>query len=316
MKVIDDLKRSKVSLRPSAVTIGVFDALHLGHQKLISRMLKISDDEGLVPCLVTFDPYPRETLDGRPKNERLLLRQEKLDLLKESGIKAVAFIKFTRHFSQINAEDFIEKLLVGKLGMKQMIIGEDFTLGKNRKGDTGYLHKMSRALGFVLTVEKIHSKGKKKIKSSLIRELLLEGSVAEVRRLMGRNYSLTGKVIKGFGIGSAMSYPTANICVPEKMIPGHGIYVTVSTVGRKKYPSLTYIGTSPTFKKGKFSIETYILSYNNKIYGRNLKIEFIKFLRSDKKFSNAETLKKQIKRDVEKAKKMTNFDPAIRNHLK
>ena len=304
MIVIPDLFKSRVKLDGSVVTIGVFDALHIGHKELIKKLKIFKKRTGLKSVLVTFDPYPREILGNLTKNERLLTRREKLDLLEGEKIDVVAFIKFTKTVAKTEPDDFVKKFLVKKLGMKSLIIGEDFSLGKNKTGSLKLLRELGRIFKFRLTVIRTLLSGIHAVKSSLIRELLQNGEVEEASKLLGRYYSLEGRIEKGMARGRRLGFKTANIEIPEKLIPKEGIYATFAYPDREKFGSITYVGNRPTFKNQKFAIETYIFGIKKQLYGKHLTLEFVKKLRDDKKFRNAAELKAQITKDVIRAKKI------------
>ena len=302
MKVINDLKRAKVRIKNTAVTIGVFDAVHLGHQELIQRLKRSAKARKLKAFLVTFDPYPRETLDGCSPTTRLNTKEEKLSLFAQAGIQGVAFLKFTRAFSRMKAVSFIKKLLVDKLGMKYLVVGADFTFGRKAAGDRKMLENLSGKMGFDFRVEKILRIGNKPVKSSLIRDFVTSGRMRRVRDLTGRYYRLRGRVVKGAGRGRKLGFNTANIEIPKKLLPASGIYASYSRFGRKMYKSVTYVGTKPTFEGSKLFIETYVFGLQKNLYGRIQTIYFVEKLREDKKFKNASSLVNQIAKDVSRAK--------------
>lgn len=299
MRIIKDLERFAGRIERSVVTVGEFDALHLGHLKLIRKVKELSKNR-YTPVLVTFDPYPREVLLKRPITERLLTRDEKLNMLEALGIKTVAFIKFSRNFSKIDAEAFIRDYLVKKLGIKALVAGEDFSLGKGRRGNACLLRSLGRRSGFSFVPVRTLAKSGREIKSSSIREFIVSGRIWKAAGFLGRFYSLEGIVVRGRQRN--IGFKTANLSDPGKLLPKDGIYATYSRLGRKIYRSITYIGRRPTFNGRERSIETNIFDFSKALYGRRLKIEFVKFLRDDRKFKDIGSLKDQIKKDIRRAR--------------
>jgi riboflavin kinase/FMN adenylyltransferase len=302
MKVIDDIQGAKALKDRAVVTIGVFDDLHIGHLKLSDRIMTAGKAQNLKTVLVTFDPYPRETLDGKSDSERLLTREEKIGIVSKCGVDAMAFVRFTKKLSELPAAEFIETLLIEKLNMKHMVIGEDLTIGKNREGNASFIGKMALERDFRLQVVPLVKAGKTPVKSSYIRNLLWRGNVRRANKLTDRYYRITGKVVSGKGRGRKLGFKTANMKISGKLIPRNGIYATSSTISSNKYPSATYIGVRPTFGETSFSVETFIIGLNKNIYGRNLSVEFLDFIRPDRKFRNSKALSERISLDVEKAR--------------
>jgi riboflavin kinase/FMN adenylyltransferase len=228
--------------------------------------------------------------------------QEKEILIQASCVEVLVCAPFTVRMAQLPAGFFLEKILLGKLGMKKLIVGYDYTFGKNREGDTAYLREQSTKLGFDLEVLKPISHGDRIYSSTAIRKLIAEGKVAEVIPLLGRNFSLKGKVTEGFSRGKKLRFPTANLIPDKKIMPCPGVYAAKVRLGRDIYDGVINIGYNPTFSQNELSFEVHILNFNRDIYGRNLRVFFVERLRDEKLFATEEALVRAIKKDVEMAR--------------
>jgi riboflavin kinase / FMN adenylyltransferase len=303
MRVIKDIINTPLCLNGSVVTIGVFDAIHLGHRVLINKLIRASRKLSLPSVLITFDPSPKEVLYGYSREERLLTAKEKLGLIRQCGIDYFVSIRFTRKFSTMAPREFVKNILVKKLGVSKLIVGEDFCLGRDKKGDVNFLEKSAKRLSFKLNVVKTVLKGASQVKSSMIRNLIKAGDLARANGMLGRNYSISGRVRQGRGAGRMIGYPTANISLPHKLIPREGIYASYSYFKNKMYNSITYVGRRPTFPGLQLAVETYIFNFSKDIYDKELKVEFLQRLRDDKKFPDIKGLTRQIALDIRSARK-------------
>jgi len=304
MLIVKDLIKGGLRIKKSVVTIGVFDAIHMGHRALIKKVLSLGPRKGFLSVLITFDPYPAEILFKRPKRDRIMSYNEKIKILGGTGIDVIAFVNFNRKVANMSPQRFIEDILVKKIGTKHLVVGEDFSLGKNREGTIASLKKFGRKSGFRLHVVKDVRFLGQSVKSSKIRSLIKSGDVSDVPELLGRYYSLEGIVIKGKGYGSKLGYPTANMSPTTKILPRNGIYATISGINGDSFKSITYIGQRPTFENLGFSIETHIFGLTKKITGEHLTLDFVARIRDDKKFNDVKSLISQISRDIIEAKKL------------
>lgn len=291
----------------TALTIGAFDGIHLGHKALFKETLKIAKDFDVVPLVVTFDPHPRRVIQPHISFKLLTTLEEKLALIEKEGFEKVAIIPFTRSLSELSPDLFVEKYLVDALKARFVIVGFNFRFGKNRAGDTEFLKKLGEKYQFQVRVVPPVIVDEKRVSSSFIRELISKGEVEKAALLLGRPYFLTGKVIKGKGRGKLLGFPTANLLVPEeKLIPARGVYAVWAYVSAQKYKGALNIGFNPTFGERELSIEVHLLNFNSSkdLYGESLHIEFIKYIRPEKKFASIEELKNQIEKDCQLIEKI------------
>ncbi len=285
--------------QPSVVTIGTFDGVHLGHEKIIKRLCKYSDSTNLSSLILTFFPHPRMVLNKGETLKLLNTIEEKKQRLEFLGIDALVIEPFTLEFANLSAKDYVKNILVDKLNAKHIIIGYDHRFGKNRSANINDLTTYGNEYGF--TVEEISVKDVEdvSVSSTKIRQALHNGQIEKANKYLGYNYSLRGVVIKGRGIGKSLEYPTANIHIDSdlKLIPKNGVYIVKSSDNEKLLWGMMNIGVNPTFNNSKLSLEVHFLDYNNSLYDKTLTIQLVKFLRDEQKFSSVEALKAQIKMD-------------------
>lgn len=290
--------------RPTLLTIGVFDGVHLGHIYLLDHLIARAREKGCLSCVVTFKTHPEKVLKRKDTLPWICTLQERVRLLKAAGIDVVVPINFTHDVANLSARDFV-LLLKKHLKMCDMVLGPDFALGKQRKGDPEHLRTIGEELNFRVEVVKPARIGSEIISSSAIRQLLVEGDIKRVEHMLGRYFHLEGRVVLGDQRGRTLGFPTANIKVqPEQAMPRDGIYATITRYGDLQMPSVTNIGIRPTFNGLKRLIETFILDFSSDIYGRKIRIDLVARLRDEMKFNSAEELKTQMKKDVEKAKQV------------
>lgn len=285
-----------------ALTIGVFDGVHVGHRYLIDRLKEEAGQRGLLAAVMTFDRHPQQVLFPNSTLPILTNKEEKLGLLKELGVDPVIVLPFTPETAQLTARQFVS-LLMKQLKMRTLIVGPDFALGKKREGDAVYLESLSQEMDFHLVAVPIVRKNGEIVSSTAIRAALAGGELGRVTKLLGRPYSMSGRIGPGDERGRTLGFPTANLSVEAgKALPPDGVYITMASVQGEVYPSVTNIGLRPTFGNGQRCVEVFILDFKGDLYGLNLRIDLIERLRDEKRFANAEELKVQIARDVEKAR--------------
>jgi riboflavin kinase/FMN adenylyltransferase len=288
------------------LTIGVFDGIHLGHKYLISQLKEQAKERDLLSGVVTFKQHPLEVLSPGTGLPYLTSIEEKVALLKKEGVDAVIALTFTRELAGVSARQFVT-LLKKHLRMCGLVIGPDFALGRNREGDAGALGRLGEEMGFTVTVVTPKKINGDVVSSTLIRQALANGDVKRVSTLIGRPFSLQGRVTTGVGRGAGLGFPTANLEVDTKRaIPSDGVYATLAHIDGKSYQAITNIGLRPTFDGKGRTIETYILDYQDNLYGRQLKIEIIGRIRSEKKFESADALKQQIAEDIKQGRAILN----------
>ena len=288
--------------RPTVLTLGVFDGLHLGHQLIMKTVVERAHAVGAVPTAITFEPHPRAVLHPESAPPLLQTFDQKIEALGVLGIEQTIIIHFTREFSQIRAEDFLRDVVVNRLRAKEVYLGRGFFFGHNREGNIDLLRRVSDRLGFVAAeVPEVRLRGRR-IGSSRIRELLAEGHVNLARRMLGRPYGVEGPVVRGDERGAHLGFPTANIYPHNRVIPRGGVYVTATLIEGQWRRSVTNIGTRPTFEThAGNSVETFVMGWNGDLYGDVLRVRFLRRLRDEKKFNSIAELKLQIERDVSRA---------------
>lgn len=289
----------EVTLQNSWLTVGVFDGIHRGHQEIINKLTAGAHARSIPAVVLTFDPHPANVL-GRGEIGLLTLPDERAELLASMNIDVVITERFTKELSMVTAFDFMSRLK-RHLGLNHLLIGYDFALGKGREGNAMRLTEIGRELGYGVEVVSALSDESGVISSTEIRKLVSVGNVAEATHLMGHPYSLIGPVIRGDARGKKIGVPTANINYPrEKIVPAKGIYAGWAHVESEKYMAAISIGVNPTFTPDKQipSVEAYILDFDEDIYGKELKMEFVARLRDELKFDSVDTLVEQIWKDV------------------
>ncbi|MDD5127144.1 MAG: bifunctional riboflavin kinase/FAD synthetase [Dehalococcoidales bacterium] len=291
-------------LKDTLLTIGVFDGVHLGHKYLLGKLVERAKAQGLLSGVVTFRQHPQDFFSKRSKLPFLTDLDERTRLLKDENIDIVVALTFNEELASLSARDFLG-LLRKYLKMKGLVVGPDCALGKDREGTIEALRDLGKEMDFSFTAVAPKLINSEVASSTAIRKALAEGDVTRVIRLAGRPFALHGKVIKGTGRGMGLGFPTANIDVnQEQAIPADGVYASLAHLDNKAYHSVTNVGTNPTFGKAKRTVEVYILDFQDDLYGRDLRVDFIERLRGEKKFASVAALKEQIVRDVAEGKEL------------
>ena len=290
-------------------TIGYFDGIHFGHKKILTSIVKNAKSNKGLSMVITFWPHPRIVLGKNKKIELLSTMKEKEKILKSIGIDLLYVIKFTKEFAKITAKDFTIDFLSKKLKINKLVIGYNHNFGNNREGNYNYLKNNKNLYQFkIQEISKQQIDKEIEISSSLIREKLIEGNIKKASKMLGYNYFLNGKVIKGDGIGSKINYPTANINIEnsKKLIPGDGVYAIIIEIKKIKYLGMLNVGYRPTVNGKDKRFEVHIFDFNSNIYNKKIKIEFIEKIRDEKKFKNLAELKNQLKKDKIQTIKIIN----------
>lgn len=285
-------------LRGTVLTLGVFDGLHLGHQKIMERVVSRADALHAVPTAITFDPHPRAVLFPESAPPLLQTLDQRLANFEVLGIEQAIVIRFDKDFAGQDAESFLHDIVYERLQAKEVFLGEGFAFGKNRGGNIGLLRKMSAELGFFADeVPEITLRGVR-ISSSKIRHLLAEGHVNLARRMLGRPYGVEGQIVHGDKRGRTIGFPTANLHPRNRVIPKFGVYATATLIDNKWRRSITNVGVRPTFAGDKEpSIESYIFDFDGDLYGDVLRVRFLHRIRDERKFGGIDELKGQIAKD-------------------
>lgn len=285
----------------TVITIGNFDGVHIGHQKIIDKVVELSKKYNFESILFTFNNHPMNYFGV--DIELIMSEKKKIELIFERGIKHLISIDFTDEFANLPAELFIRELLVKKLKSRYIVVGYDYRFGKKRQGDFNLLNMLSSKYGYTaIKIDKVVI-DKLTVSSTNIRKLIKEGNIELANKMLGREFEMEGVVTEGDNLGKLIGYPTANINYKNYIVPKYGVYITKTFVGQDEYPSLTNVGIRPTIvDKNEVRIETYILNFNRDIYGQNVKISFLKYLREEMKFDSFNKLKLRIDEDVNIAK--------------
>lgn len=307
MRVVRDLREIDYDGN-SAITVGTFDGIHTGHLQIIKKLNSIKEEKGLRSVLVTFEPHPQVVLKNKATEVKILTTfEEKLQILSGLNLDIVIVIEFTKEFSNTSAEDFYEKYLIGKIGLHDLVLGYDHMFGKNREGNLETLKLLSKKYNFAVDQVKEFQIDGEHTSSTAIRRFLNDGNVKKAATVLGRYYSLSGTVIDGKKLGKELGFPTANITVDSvyKLIPKIGIYAVEIWIDEKKYYGMMSIGKNPTVSSDdEIKLEVNIFEFSGDIYGKNIRINFIEYIRDEIKFENIEELKKQMQGDRKEVKKI------------
>ena len=302
MKVFRSLDEIK-DIKETVVAVGNFDGIHVGHQELIRRTVKSAKISGIKSAVFTFNNHPKNVLAGKRVIKNIMYPEEKITMLKKMGIDYVFSIDFDYQISHTPAEQFITDILIDKFKMKEMYCGFNYNFGYKAEGDTDLLVKMGQKHGFGIHVMDPVRVDGQVVSSSLIRSLINEGNVDEARIMLGRNYAIGGEVVRGNMIGRTIGFPTSNILIDETMVtPSNGVYITKCNYNMVQYPGITNVGIKPTIGDNKRVIETHIFDFNKDIYGRMIKVEFVKKIRDEMKFPSVDALAEQIQNDCQTAR--------------
>jgi riboflavin kinase/FMN adenylyltransferase len=296
----------------SVLTIGNFDGVHAGHRQILRRVVELSHENNLRPAVLTFDPHPTRVVAPERAPRLLTTIEERVALIREQGIEEVVVLPFTTDVARLTPEEFVERIVVGQLHARIVMVGDNFRFGHKQAGDIKTLTELGVRFGFqTRVVDAVRRRGRV-ISSSEIRRLIEHGDVTMACRLLERPHDLSGDVVSGHGIGSKQTVPTLNLSTPAEVIPANGVYITrtrdLETGDR--WNSITNVGVRPTFDGDSLSIETFLLSSFDGLTPARISIQFLRRVRPEQKFENAEALKQQIFRDVGRAQTFFRRLPA------
>lgn len=300
MEILESLEVLKRFANP-VLTIGNYDGVHVGHKVIIERVKERAAAIQGTPMLMTFNPHPLTVVKPEAVIGLISPSGLKKRIVEESGIEVLIILPFTEEFRRIEPEDYVKDILVDGLGIRGLIVGYDFRFGKQGKGDVTLLKQLSEKWGFFFEVVEAVTLGGEKIGSNRIRHMISEGETEKAISFLGRPYKIGGRVIRGFGRGKELGFPTINIETDFELMPRNGVYVTAIETGGERFRSVTNIGFNPTFDGKKLSIETYILNFSGDLYGREVTLSFYKRIRDEMKFASVEALMETISADVETA---------------
>ncbi|MBI5722683.1 MAG: bifunctional riboflavin kinase/FAD synthetase [Planctomycetes bacterium] len=308
VKIIRGLENVPAGLAGCVLTIGNFDGVHVGHQSIIARAASLARSDGQAVTVVTFDPPPDLVLRPDDVPEQLTAIGRRCELLGQAGADTVVLIRATRQLLDMPAEQFIEEVILDRFRPRHVVEGPDFFFGRSRAGNVALLGRAGREKGFQVHVVEPLSidlpEGSPRVSSTLIRRLALEGRVEDAARCLGRPFELTGLIVAGQRQGRMLEFPTANLESPGQVVPGDGIYAGLASIEGASYPAAVSIGVKPTFGPSPRTVEANLIDAAGDFYGKAMTLHFFRRLRGQVKFESVETLKAQITRDVEDAKKI------------
>ena len=284
------------------LTIGNYDGIHIGHRRIIRKVVEKARAISGTPMLMSFNPHPHSVLEPDSYIRLITPPHIKERLVEESGIEVMFEIPFNEHLRSIAPESFVEDILIGKIGVAAVIVGYDFRFGKGGVGDVKMLMEYAHKKGFYFDVVGAITLDEEKIGSNRIRKLIMDGDVKKANELLGRPHMIEGIVVHGVNRGKNMGFPTINFETVFELIPGNGVYITEVEFDGKKWPSVTNIGYNPTFDGKKLLVETHILNFGGDLYDREIVIYFHERIREEKKFKDMAELMAQISRDVERTR--------------
>jgi riboflavin kinase/FMN adenylyltransferase len=302
MQVIRDLENLKAPLCDTVLTIGNFDGVHLGHREIFRRVVHGARERNGSAVVVTFEPHPLHFLAPEKAPLRLNTPEEKVRLLAASCIDSLVVLNFNQQLAEMSATDFVNDILVGKLGVKHLIVGYDYAFGRNREGDTRFLAEQAELHGFTLEVLEPVRAEQQAHSSTAIRQLLQDGKVTEVINILGRNFTLDGEVVHGEGRGRKLGFPTANLVTRKEILPRDGVYAVKVKWCDDYYDGVINIGRRPTFADSLPTLEIHLIDFQGDLYGETLRIYFVGRLRDEEKFSSVDALQKAVVKDIARAR--------------
>ncbi|MEE8620108.1 MAG: bifunctional riboflavin kinase/FAD synthetase [Dehalococcoidia bacterium] len=306
-----EIEQELASVTPQGetlLTIGVFDGVHAGHRYLLKKLQERAAERNLLSGVVTFSPHPQSVLHPRSQLPWLTSLDDRVGAFKKLGVNIVSVLTFTPKVARLSAWEFIS-LIKKNLGMRGILVGPDFALGKGKEGNIDLLRSLGCEMGFSVDVIPPFKINGEIVSSTLIRRALAEGDMRKVKNLMGRYFYLEGKVITSEKRGRVLGFPTANLDIkPQQALPENGIYATIAQVEGGHFPSATNVGIRPTFGTGEEMVETHLLNYKGNLYGKDMRVEFVQKLRDEQRFSSSEELKTQIEKDIREVEAILTKD--------
>ncbi len=309
MQIINDLKEISNRLENAVVTIGNFDGIHIGHQALFNQVIEKAETIDGTSVVITFEPHPIRVITSNKHFPLITLHEQKVELIGATGVETLICIPFTREFAATPARTFVKEILCDLIGMKAIVVGQDYSFGRKREGNIFLLKEMSVTHGFEVIISGWIELEGGRISSTEIRNLVREGRVAEAGKLLGRHYQVRGTVMHGRDRGGRLlGFPTANLMLHDELCPKMGVYAVTVEYDKTRYKGVANIGYSPTFQEGRFGVEAHILDFDKEIYDQPIRLNFIRRLRDEKKFSGPESLAAQIRQDIEKARELLSSE--------
>jgi len=306
MRIIDDLAFTRGDFSSPAVTIGSYDGLHRGHQEIIKRVIERARGEGGDAVVLTFEPHPVKFLQPQLRIPLITPYRKKMMLLERFGVDATINLPFTRDLSEMSAGAFLQEIVQERIGPCWVVVGFNFSFGKDRGGTADELQKMGERLGFEVEISPPFTVDDEVVSSTRIRELIVEGSIKEANRMLGRDFIIMGRIVHGHARGKELGFPTANLEITSDLYPKNGVYAATVTEGAKTYHGVVNIGTNPTFNDEEFAVEVFLFNYQGDLYGRELQLSLVDRLRDEQSFPSPDALVRQIEKDIQRAKEILN----------
>src|SRR5262245_13411274 len=287
----------------STLTIGNFDGLHLGHRRVLADLTRIAASSGTGSVVMTFEPHPLQILHPGKAPQLIVAREDKVAKIESLGVDYLMIVKFDESLSRLSGEAFVREILVGALHVQHLIVGHKFVFGHKRSGNVALLEALGREYEYTVhVIQPVEVRGSR-VSSTWIRELIRSGRISQANRLLGRYFSLKGRVVSGQGLGRSVLFPTFNLEAENEIRPGKGVYATQACFGGKQHKAVTNVGTRPTVSGIGLSVETHLLEHAPAIPPSHLELQFLHRLRDEQKFPSVEQLKSQISRDIQRARR-------------
>lgn len=309
MELIRGIHNIQTRHRGCVLTIGNFDGVHRGHAEVIANLVKKARQLELPATLMTFEPQPQELFAGQNAPARISLLRDKIALLAELGVDRLLCVRFDKKFAQLPPEQFIESLLVDKLGVRYLVVGDDFCFGQQRRGNFDMLKQAGEQHGFAVVSTDSFLVGDQRVSSTMVRDALAKGNLELTRRLLGHPYTLSGRVVHGQQLGRTLGFPTANIALKRQVVPVRGVFAArLSWPGSTPFDGVANVGFRPTVKGQNCLLEVNLFDFSGDLYGQRVEVELVAKIRDEKPFHSLDALQKQIMNDADKAKALLSND--------
>ena len=302
MQILHDYRHFPSS-QQSSVTIGNFDGLHLGHRRILEDLVRTAVTSDTSSVVMTFSPHPLQILHPGKAPKLIVPTEEKIAQIESLGIDYLLLVKFDEALSRLSGEVFIREILAGSLRVQHIFVGHNFVFGHKRSGNVALLEALGQEYGYTVHVIPPVAVRGSRVSSTWIRDLIRAGRINQANRLLGRYYSLQGRVVSGHGLGRTVLFPTLNLEAQNEVLPGNGVYATLALFDGKSHPAVTNVGTRPTVSGTSLSVETHLLEHTPEAPPSNLELQFLHRLRDERKFPSVEELKKQIEKDIQRARR-------------
>jgi riboflavin kinase/FMN adenylyltransferase len=304
MRIIDELIFTKEDFSSPAVTIGSYDGLHLGHQEIIKQVIERARGQGGEAVVLTFEPHPVKFLNPQAPFPLITSHRKKMMLLERFGVNCTINLPFTKALAHMSGEEFINEIVQKRMAPRWVVVGFNFTFGKNRTGTPDELKKIGTNLGFEVEIVPPFTVNGEVVSSTRIRDLITRGNIKEANLMLGRDFIIMGNVIHGHARGKGLGFPTANIEITSDLYPKEGVYAATITHEGKTYHGVVNIGTNPTFSDKEFAVEVFLFNYQGDLYGKELQVALVDRVRDEQTFPSPDALMQQMEKDVNRAEEI------------